>query len=333
MADLQGCESATFAPSTLHLFWDLFGLWSRHSAAIYMDDGIYPIARWGIERAAGRGVSVHPFRHHDPDDLYQLLRRTRCRGSKPLIVTDGFSPVSGKPAPLASYLERARSFGGYLIMDDTQALGIFGHKPDSTAPYGHGGGGTLQMLGLADPNVLMLSSLAKGFGVPVAVLSGSKTAVELFEERSETRVHCSPPSIAHLMAVRHALAINNRQGEILRARLAQLVDYFRLRLARAGFSLGSGRFPVQTLANTGRLDVRKLHQRLLQLGIRTVPHRNPGPDQQKARISFIITALHTLTDIDNAGRALIQATSSQMERQTPGHSAAGHPSPLKRGAS
>ena len=311
IATLQGCERATFAPSTLHLFWDLFGLLSRDAVSIYMDDGVYPIARWGIERAAAHGIAVHRFRHHDAEALHQLLSQTRRPRVRPLIVTDGFSPSSGRPAPLAMYLKSARAFEGYLIMDDTQALGIFGHAPDASTPYGHGGGGMLRRAGLADPSVLVISSLAKGFGAPVAVLSGSTAAIKYFEEQSETRVHCSPPSIAHLLAVRYALSINDRQGEALRSRLIQLVNYFRSRLTAAGFSLGSGLFPVQTLAGPTQLNWSQLHERLLQLGIRTVLHQNHG--SQKARISFIITARHALNHIDDAVDALIQATSLQRE--------------------
>ena len=311
VADLQGCESATFAPSTLHVFWDLFGLLARDPVSIYMDEGLYPIARWGIERAAGRGITVHRFRHHDAEALHQLLTRTRRPRVRPLIVTDGFSPGSGRAAPLAMYLESARAFEGYLIMDDTQALAIFGQAPDASAPYGHGGGGMLRRAGLADPRVLVISSLAKGFGVPVAVLSGSSATIEYFEEHSDTRVHCSPPSIAHLLAVQHALAINDSQGDALRSRLVQLVNYFRNRLAAAGFSLGRGIFPVQTLAGPAQLNWPQLHERLLQLGLRTVLHQNHGT--QKARISFIITALHALNHIDDAVDALIQATNLQKE--------------------
>jgi 8-amino-7-oxononanoate synthase len=309
IARLQGCERATFATSTLHLFWDLFALLAREAVAIYMDDGLYPIARWGIERAAARCVPVHSFPHHDADALHNLLKQTARARVKPLVVTDGFSPGSGKPAPLVSYLESARSFGGYLIMDDTQALGIFGHTPDAGAPYGHGGGGMLRAVGISDPNVLIASSLAKGFGVPVAVLSGSNKTVEYFKERSDTRVHCSPPSIVHLQAVEHALAVNEREGETLRSRLSQLVCYFRRRLAAIGFSLIDGLFPVQTLINTARLDLIRLHERLLQLGIKTVLHSNRS--REEARLSFIITALHTPGQIDAAVSALVQATTFQ----------------------
>jgi len=308
MARLQGCERVTFAPSTLHLFWDFFGLLARQAVAIYMDDGLYPVARWGIERAAARCVPVHSFPHHDAEALHKLLRKTACARVRPLIVTDGFSPGSGRPAPLVSYLESAHAFGGYLIMDDTQALGIFGQTPSADAPYGLGGGGMLRSVGITDPNVVALSSLSKGFGVPVATLSGSHTIVEYFEEQSDTRVHCSPPSIGHLLAVRQALAINDHEGDALRSRLTQLVRYFRRRVAAAGFSLVGGLFPVQTLANTARLDLLRLHARLLQLGVKTVLHSSRS--REKARLSFIITALHGVSQLDEAVGALIEAATS-----------------------
>lgn len=328
IARLQGCERASFAPSTLHLFWDLFGLLAREAVAIYMDDGLYPIARWGIERAAARGVPVRSFPHHDADALDRLLRQTARTRVRPLIVTDGFSPGSGKPAPLVSYLESARSFGGYLIMDDTQALGIFGHTPNAGAPYGLGGGGMLRLAGISDPNVMVVSSLAKGFGVPVAVLSGSRAIVEYFEEQSDTRVHCSPPSVVHLRAVEHALSINDREGDELRSRLSQLVGYFRRRLAAIDFSFTGGLFPVQTLVNAARLDLPRLHERLLQLGIKTVLHSHRPRGQ--AGLSFIITALHALCQIDAAVSAFVQATTFQTRWRTA--TTQFHPT-LSRGAS
>src|SRR5262245_64902371 len=56
LAALQGCERATLGTSTLHLFWDLFGLFPAREIAIYLDAGTYAIAGWGVERAAARGA-------------------------------------------------------------------------------------------------------------------------------------------------------------------------------------------------------------------------------------------------------------------------------------
>ena len=38
-----------------------------------MDAGTYPIARWGVKRAAARGILVEDFPHYDPDALRRRL--------------------------------------------------------------------------------------------------------------------------------------------------------------------------------------------------------------------------------------------------------------------
>lgn len=302
LARLQGCEMGTLSSSTLHLFWDLFGVLAGSRMAIYMDTGTYAIAHWGVERAAACGVPVRRFLHHDPEALRQQLKQDAQSGLQPLVVADGFYPGCGGSAPIAAYLEAAREHGGHLILDDTQALGIFGHSPGPDAPYGRGGGGSLRRSDVSGPDVLVVSSLAKGFGVPVAVLAGSEVMVRHFEARSQTRVHCSPPSAAVIHAAEHALAVNEACGDNLRLRLAQLVRHFRSKLKQIALSGTGGLFPVQTLVPAPGLDVKTLYDRLLQWGIRTVLHR--GRNGHRPRISFLITALHQQSDIDRAVDAL-----------------------------
>ena len=229
--------------------------------------------------------------------------RPFCKSS---VVTDSFCPGCGKPAPLAAYLESARTYGGQLILDDTQALGIFGHAPGPQAPYGKGGGGALCRSNISGPDILVGSSLAKGFGVPVAVLAGSEVMMHRFTRQSETRIHSCPPSSAVIHAAEYALAVNQECGDTLRLRLAQRVRHFRTRLAETGFSATGGLFPVQTLAPLPTLNAGVLHERTLRLGVRTVlrrSHNGHGP-----RISFLLTVRHRLQDIDRAVEALTYAT-------------------------
>ena len=39
LATLQGCERGVLGASTFHLFWDLCGMFSSHSVAVYVDAG------------------------------------------------------------------------------------------------------------------------------------------------------------------------------------------------------------------------------------------------------------------------------------------------------
>jgi 8-amino-7-oxononanoate synthase len=139
LAALVNCDRATLAPSTLHLFWDWFGMLRSDRVGIYMDAGVYPIARWGVERAGSRGVPLHTFPHHDVAALRRLLRQDRDRRLRPVVVTDGFCPGCSRHAPIAAYLDSVRAYGGQLVMDDTQALGVFGDSARRCA-LGRGGG-------------------------------------------------------------------------------------------------------------------------------------------------------------------------------------------------
>jgi 8-amino-7-oxononanoate synthase len=304
LAELTGTERATLAPSTLHAFWDLFVSLSGSDVAILVDAGAYPIARWGVERAASRGVPARTFAHHDPADLWRRLTEDTGSRRRPLVVADGLCPGCGRLAPLAQYLERAREFGGKLIVDDTQALGILGRSPGPRAPYGVGGGGSLRRHGIASAHVILVSSLGKGLGVPIAMLGGSAAGIARLEARSATRVHCSPPSFADLHAAAHALGVNHHAGEALRLRLARLVRRLRGGLRASGLSTAGSLLPVQGLRSVG-IGPADLHERLQRSGIRALLHRPTCGGEP--RVSLIVTARHTPAAIDRAVQAVAAA--------------------------
>ncbi len=303
LAQLIGCEHALLAPSTLHLFWDLFGKLPRKNFVIYADEGIYPIARWGVERAIGRGIPVQFFPHKDTNALLRMLT-AGSYNSRPLILSDSFFPSFGKPAPIEDYLQYARLFDGIVVLDDTQALGILGAHPSLGFPYGKGGGGMLRWSRSTSSRIIVISSLAKGFGVPIAVFAGGMDLVSDFESISETQVHTSPPSVASIYATEHALSINTKYGDAFRLRLAQLVMYFRNTMSEAGFTLYGGLFPVQTLRPIVGLSAEELYSRLLQQNIKTILHK--GTAGTIAYVSFILTTRHSPNDIVKTIRIIKQ---------------------------
>jgi 8-amino-7-oxononanoate synthase len=304
LAALQGCERATLATSTLHLFWDLFAILARERVRIYMDSGCYPIAKWGVERAAARGAPVREFPHHDTAAVREMIARDHD-GGRPLIVCDGFCPSCGAFAPIAEYLDCVDRQGGYLVIDDTQALGVFGENPSASAPYGHHGGGSLRYWGLRSSHAIVVSSLAKGFGAPLAALSGGAATVRRFEHLSETRFHCSPPSVAAIRAAERALVVNRSHGERWRDYLLGLVRRFHAGLARIGLAAVGRLFPVLMVEPPRGVDARALHERLLKFGVHAALTRDCGG--VGARVAFIVTVLHNPSDIDRAVETLRHA--------------------------
>jgi 8-amino-7-oxononanoate synthase len=301
LAALTGCERATLSASTLHLYWDLFGILARDRVRIYMDRDCYPIAGWGVERSAASGAPLHRFPHRDAARLRLMIERGDGSGARPVIVADGLCPSCGKPAPLAGYLACVERRDGLVVIDDSQALGILGEDASAEVPYGHGGGGSLKFHGIDSARIVLGNSLAKAFGAPLAVLAASAAIVRKFEDLGDTRVHCSPPSAAALHAAERALTVNRTHGDRWRGYLAGLVRRFRVRLAEVGVAAEGGMFPMIGVRPHG-IDAAALQARLLARGIRAAATR--GCRDAGATVAFLVTALHDPADIDRAAEAL-----------------------------
>ncbi|MDB4873752.1 MAG: aminotransferase class [Gemmatimonadetes bacterium] len=297
VAALVGAEAGVVGTSTLHLSLDLFQLLAARGGRVYADACLYDVAAWGLEHAALRGARVRRFAAHSPDALRRQLERDAPFVRPPIVVTDGLCPACERVAPLAEYLKHTRAVGGMLVVDDTQGLGILGARSDRRHPYGVGGGGTMRQSGIAGVDVVIMASLAKGFGAPVAVLAGSANLIRRFRRDAATRVHCSPPSIPTLLAAQRALNINARYGDTIRQRLATNVSRFLARTEPDDFVDGRWHFPVQSISIPAHLDARLVHRQLAAQGVQTVLTRRRG---DSAALTFLVTAAHRA---DGVGRA------------------------------
>ncbi len=307
LAQLQGTAAATLLPSTLHLFWDLLRQLARQSSSVLLlDAGAYPILHWAAEGAGAAGAQVRRFAHHDVAALAPLAAQAAQAGLRPIIVCDGFCPGCNRAAPLQAYARIAAAGGGTLVLDDTQALGVLGRGPSDECPYGHGGGGSLRWHGLAGAPVIVGASLAKGFGAPLAALSGSAALIAQFVHDSPTRLHCSPPSMASIQAAQAALLANAQTGARWRARLLRLVQRLRAIVVRAGLDVvGTLPFPVQSFLSRhapGPAALAHLLRRLQLGGVRALLTR--GCLGLAPRLSFVITARHCNAQIDRIGALL-----------------------------
>jgi 8-amino-7-oxononanoate synthase len=291
LAALQGCEAALLMPSTLHLFWDLFGMLASGGAGLVLlvDSATYPVARWGAQQAVAMGMPLQLFSRGDAAAAAELARSWRLRGRRPVLLADGYCPGSSRAPPLASYARIAQQHGGWLVLDDTQVLGVAGVA----------GGGSLSAHGISaagGAQVLVGASLAKGFGAPLAVLAGGHATISRLAAMSQTRRHCSPPSLAVIAAGRNALRINRACGDKLRARLAQRVTQFRSGLARRGIACGGGAFPVQTVKLPPHARLAPLHAALAREDVHAVPQLADG----SGALTFLLRADHSGQDVQQA---------------------------------
>lgn len=295
-----GSESVALATSTLHAFTDIYA--THKGVSIVMDEFMYPVARLAARGPVGR------FRHHDPSSLERLLRRS----GPSLVVTEGWCPICGRPAPLSRYAELARRANALLVIDDTQAIGVLGPGRTARTPFGSGGAGCAAAAGLTGhPSTVVVASAAKAFGAPVALVAGPDATITRLRSLGPTRTHSSQPSAAHVMALSRALDINDTCGEHLRRRLARLVAIFADGLPGRFARVRSTRFPLLVIDLPAAVDPRELCHLLRLHHVRAVVvHGHDAP-----HLVFVIRADHTRDDVALAsgllGRLVVRAAGAQ----------------------
>ena len=297
IAKMQGMERGIIAPSALHLFWDIFGMTEVHDI-IFIDAAAYPISEWGSIRAISKQIQVIKFKAHDSKDLHNLLKIHCKKHQKPIIICDGWSIDLGKISPLKEYLFMAKKYDGKLLLDDTQAFGIFGKKPTAHQVFGVGGGGSLAHLGLYSPRILSIVSLSKSFGVPVSVLSGNAENLKKFTQKSDTRIHTSQVSNLYAISVANVLKINQLYGNLLRNKLLKNILFFQQILAKnKDIQVLGGLFPVQQIVvQNSHFSPQKLHTILEKKGIESLLLA-PLRQFELPRIGFCIRADHTANEL------------------------------------
>ena len=228
----------------------------------------------------------------------------------PIVVTDGILPGSGSLAPIAEYANLMARRSGLVLVDDTQALGILGSSPNGTCAYGLGGGGSLRSAGIQSDEVVLVSSLAKAFGTPVAMVGGRGPLIAKLRHSSLVRMHCSPPSVAVIAAAAQALRQNRLRGDALRTRLAHNVARLRQGLNSSGVTASRSLFPVQPLRLPASTAV-SVHSKLQQQGVRTLLQRHSSAG---AQLTFVIAAHHSSNEIDYALETLAYAIATETQQ-------------------
>jgi len=287
VARWQGAGAGLVARSSLHALMDVLGELPRPGDTVAIDEFAYPIAEWSALRAAGRGVTVRRYPHHRPGRLVPPA------GGRLFTLADGWCPGCNRPAPLGVLRQRAVCGGGLLVVDDSLAFGVVGD-----------GAGTPAWSGVGHDGVVWVASMAKAYGAPLAVLTGSGDVVDVLARHGGNRVHSSPPSAADLAAAARALELGGpgRRAAVARERVTRHVLYLREALAAAGIRIGGPPFPVLSLPLATAVQARRWLNRLRDSGIRAVvqrPRCRPG-----FALGVLLRADHAEADVERVAAAL-----------------------------
>lgn len=312
LADLIDRPSAVLASSSLHALWDVLTTLMRSPSSVVLDGAVYPIGAAAARMTAGVGGAprVH---HYDVAALRRACAAIAANGRQPIVVMDGSCPACGRLAPIHAALDAVGAHG-HVVIDDTQALGILGRAPTRDAPWGHGGGGSARFHGIdrLDGRLVVVASLAKAFGVPIAVIAGDPTLIDGIAADGPSQFVASPPSAPILSAARLVLQQNEHVGERRRRRLLRLVWHWRRLMDRHRLGHPESLLPAQHVLVIDRSAADVAH-RLLRAGVRAVPvHVRCQPPTRA--IAVLLTTEHSTTDLSIVAEAIARAVRSSPRR-------------------
>lgn len=235
------------------------------------------------------------YAHGDVGQLRALLDASTAR--RKLIVTDAVFSMDGDIAPLAELLALAGQHDALLIVDDAHGFGVLGPE----------GRGTLALLQLASPRIVLMATLGKAIGTAGAFVAARRDIVDWIMQTAPSYLFttAAPPLIAHA-----SLAALNlvRSAEDRRQRLQDHIAHFRQGAASLcgarGWSLAESTTAIQPVIIGDNAAAVHVADALLDAGIWAPVIRPPTVAPGTARLRISLSAAHTREDIDRLLAAL-----------------------------
>ncbi|CAH1202103.1 8-amino-7-oxononanoate synthase/2-amino-3-ketobutyrate coenzyme A ligase [Paenibacillus allorhizoplanae] len=235
------------------------------------------------------------YAHKDMDQLEAVLRE--CGSfAKRVVVTDGVFSMDGDIAPLPAIVELAEKYDAIVFVDDAHASGVLGRN----------GKGSTDHFGLNGRVHIQVGTLSKAVGAVGGYVAGDQVLKNFLVQKARPFLFSTsaPPSVAAtcLAAIRVL-----KQSESLIGRLWSNATYFRTKVQALGFDTGASETPIVPVIVGEPAKAMLFSDLLLQQGVFAQGIVFPTVAMDKGRVRFIVTANHTLEDLDFAIDALVIA--------------------------
>ena len=238
------------------------------------------------------------YKNNDMADLEAQLKAADAAGARfKLISTDGVFSMDGVIAQLDKICDLAERYNALVHVDDSHSTGI----------VGKGGRGTAEHCDCIDRVDVLTSTLGKALGgASGGFTSGKKEIVELLRQRSRPYLFSNtvPPTV--VAGARKAVELA-AQGDDLRARLRDNMQFFRDGLASAGFDLLPGEHPIIPVMLYDAKPAVKLAEELLKRGVYVIAFSYPVVPKGRARIRTQMSAAHTREELERGVAAFAEA--------------------------
>ncbi|MBU2538067.1 MAG: 8-amino-7-oxononanoate synthase [Proteobacteria bacterium] len=240
------------------------------------------------------GAHLVRFRHNDLNHLEDLLKEKQGHGPA-LIVVESIYSMDGDRCPLRELVALKERFGCLLMVDEAHGTGVFGPN----------GGGVIEEDGVSTGVDLAMGTFGKALGSYGAYVAGSAEMMEYLLNRARSFIFSTalPPAVAAASLAAVQLV---RAEPSLRRELHEKIALFKTLLRTGGYSgdLGPSQIIPVLIGESGAA----LHkvELLRAQGIFATAVRPPTVPDGTARLRFSITRHHSIADLSQAAKALLE---------------------------
>jgi glycine C-acetyltransferase len=242
-------------------------------------------------RFSGATIRVYP--HKDMDALEKMLREDTAAHHK-FIITDAVFSMEGDIAPVPRIVELAEKYDAMTYIDDAHGEGVLGKN----------GRGIADHFDLRGKITIQMATLSKAIGCMGGYIAGSQEIMDFLFRRARPFVfatgHLPPPVAAAALA---ALEIIENEPQWV-AKLWENTHYFKKRIKNLGLDYGESETPIIPIIIGDGGKAREFSRRLYAKNIYVQSFSYPIVPEGKARLRIIISALHTIEQLDRAIHAL-----------------------------
>jgi glycine C-acetyltransferase len=227
--------------------------------------------------------------HNDPAGLRSLLEEHRAHYRRALLITDGVFSMDGDIAPLPELVALAEEFDCMTMVDDAHGEGVLGRD----------GRGIVHHFGLQGKVDVEVGTLSKAFGVVGGYVAGKALIIEWLRQRARPFLFSSAMTPADTAACLAAVSILE-ENDALVSKLWKNTYYFKDQMQLLGFDLGQSVTPITPLMLKDEMLTQRFSQRLFEEGIFATAIAYPTVPLGKARIRFMLSAVHEREHMDEA---------------------------------
>ena len=231
------------------------------------------------------------FAHNDFMMLENILKASRDKYEKILIIVEGVYSMDGDIAPIPKFVELKKKYGAFLMVDEAHSGCVIGSN----------GGGVDDYFNLSPSDIdIRMGTLSKGLGTCGGYIAGDKSLISYLHYNMPGfmfSVGISPPLAAATLEAVKMMMEGNPKVEELHNNTAYFVEGAKKR----GFNtcLASEAAIVPIMVGEDH-DTCKLSSKMLENGVFVPAAVYPAVQKGQARLRFCLTSEHKKEQLDYA---------------------------------